>query len=239
MATSGTYTFTVTTEEISAAALRLVGAYGTGETIPAQDLSDTKQALNMLLKEFAIDGLPLWCVRTVEIPMITGQRTYNLSTATGNKLPIRITNAYLRDATGNDVTISIVSRYDYESLGQKFSQGVPNQAFYDPQLGAGTLTVSNVPQDNTRKLIVVYQSQIQDVTLGTETLDFPQEAFRFLKFALADDISMEWGCPVADRQEIAAKASTLRMKFADYLQENASVYFTPNTTGAGAGGSRG
>ena len=236
MATSGTYAFTVTRDEICKAALRLVGAYGTGDTIPAQDILDTAQALNMLLKEFAVDGLPLWCVKTVSIPTVIGQSSYNLSTATGNTLPIRVTDVYLRDATNNDVTMQLLSRYDYDALGQKFSPGVPNQCYYDPQLGAGSLIVYNVPQDATHTLKIVYQSQIQDVNTSADTLDFPQEAFRFLKFSLADDIGLEWGCAIADRQEIAMKASMLRMKFVDYLQENASVFFTPNTIAGGARG---
>jgi len=235
MATSGTYAFTVTRDEICKAALRLVGAYGTGDPIPTADLNDTAQALNMLLKEFAIDGLPLWCVKTASIPTVMGQSSYNLSTATGNTLPIRVMNVYLRDSQNNDVTMQLLSRYDYETLGQKFAPGVPNQCYYNPQLGAGSLIVYNVPQDATHTLKVVYQSQLQDVNTATDNLDFPQEAFRFLKFSLADDIAMEWGCAVADRQEIAMKASSLRMKFVDYLQENASVFFTPDTR---TGGSR-
>ena len=227
MATSGTYNFTMTRNQIIEAALRLTGAFGEGDTIPPDDYTNCGIALNIVSKELALNGLPLWCVQDISVPMVAGQATYNLSAASGTTLPLRILDAYIRDSTGNDTSLQITSRYDYDTLGQKGSQGVPNQVYYDPQLGAGSLVFYDVPADSTRVVHVVIQRQVQDFNLATDNPDFPQEAFRMLKWVLADEIGLEYQATADVRKEINAKATIYKEKFFDSQQEQASIYFTP------------
>lgn len=228
MARSNTYSFTMTRDDIIDAALRLTGRFGSGDTIPPEDISNCAQALNILAKELAIDGLPLWCVQDIGFPTVIGQAQYNLSTITGQTLPLRILDAYRRDSTGNDVTLQIVSRYDYDTLGHKAQQSTPNQCWYDPQIGAGTLTLYDVPANNTDTIHVVLQRQVMDFNLATDNPDFPQEAYRLLKWCLADEIALEYQTPIQDRKEINDKAKGYRDKFFDFEQEQASIYFTPS-----------
>lgn len=227
MATSGTYNFSVTRDQVITAALRKCGSYGLGDTIPPEEIDDAAFALNLMLKEMAINGLPLWCVQDIAIPMVAGQTSYNVSAASGTTLPLRILDAYIRDSTGNDTSLQITSRYDYDTLGQKTSQAVPNQIYYDPQLGAGAIVVYNVPANNSNTIHVVIQRQIQDINLATETFDFPQEAYRTLVWGLADEISLDQQCTADVRKEINAKAVAFKEKFFDSTQEQASIYFTP------------
>ena len=229
MATSGTYSFSMTRDDIIAAALRLTTRFGADDAIPPGDITNCAQALNILCKELVTEGLPLWCVKEYSIPMIAGQATYNLSTATGMSLPVRVLDAFLRSSTGNDVSLTLTSRYDYNTLGQKTAQGAPNQYYYDPQLGAGTITLYNVPQDATSVLHVVIQRQIQDINLSTENPDFPQEAYRLLKWCLADEIALEYGTPEKVMAVIAAKSAMYKEKFFDFEQEYGSITFSPTT----------
>lgn len=228
MATSGTYGFSVSRDDLIGAALRLTGAFGDGDTIPSSDISNCAQALNILAKELATDGLPLWCVQDIAVPMVAGDGAYDLSAASGTPLPLRILDAYIRSATGNDVHLTSTSRYDYNTLGQKSAQGVPNQYFYDPQLGAGMLYLYNVPADATSTVHVVIQRQVQDFNLATDTPDFPQEAFRLLKWCLADEIALEYQAPADIRGEIALKSKIYRDRFFASQQEQTSVFFTPS-----------
>lgn len=231
MATSGTYNFTMNRDQIILAALRLTGRFSTFDTVPAEDITNCAQALNILAKELATKGLPLWCVVTFPVPMVIGQAAYDLSALTDQTLPIRILDLYLRDETAgasNDVSVTITSRYDYDTLGQKSSPGVPNQAYYDPQLGAGSIVLYNVPADNTHTLYVVYQRQIQDFNLATDNPDFPQEAYRLLKWCLADEIALDYQTPPDIRQEIGMRAKMYRDDFMDFEQEQASIFFTPS-----------
>lgn len=231
MSTSGTYSFMMTRDDIIQAALRLTTRFGSGDVIPAQDITNCAQALNILAKELATEGLPLWAVQQYAVPMVIGQSSYNLSQITGMTLPIRVLDVFIRDATGNDATLDITSRYDYDTLGSKTSQGVPNQCYYDPQLGAGTIILYDVPADNTHTLQVVLQRQIMDFNLATDNPDFPQEAFRLLKWCLADEIALEYSTPPQVRQEIAMRAEKYRKNFFAFEQEQASVTFTPAQRG--------
>jgi hypothetical protein len=228
MATSGTYNFTMVGTDFLGAALRLTGRFDPYDTIPTTDLVNVAQAFEILLKELAIEGLPLWKVQTFPVPLLQGVAAYNLSTITNSTLPMRVLQSYIRDSAGNDVEITLESRYDYNLLGQKATQGVPNQGFYDPQLGAGSLTLYDVPQDATRTLYVVVQMQTQDLGATTNTVDFPQEGYRMLKWCLADEIALEYDTPPAKRAEIAGRALTLRKDFSAEEQEQVSVFFTPS-----------
>lgn len=228
MASSGTYGFTMSRDDIIGAALRLTGAFGDQDVIPASDISNCAQALNILAKELSNEGLPLWCVVDFPISLVAGQALYNFSQLSGQPRPLRILDMYLRSATGNDVSIALVSRYDWNTLGSKFSPGVPNQAFYDAYLGEATITLYDVPDDSTRTLHVVYQRQIQDFNLATDNPDFPQEAFRLLKWCLADEIALEYQAKGEVRNEINQRALSYKNKFFGMEQEQVSVYFTPS-----------
>jgi hypothetical protein len=227
---SGTYSFFMTAQDTVAAALRLTGAFDEYDTIPATDLTNCLQALEILCKEMALDGLPLWCVKDISFPTVIGQAAYNLSALTGSQLPLRILDAYINDQSGNSVNLIMVSRYDWDTLGQKFQPGIPNQIWYDPQLGAGTLTVYDVPSDANHTIHVVTQLQMQDVGVLTNNLAFPQEAYRMLKWNLADEISLEYRTPADERAEISQKAIGYRNKFfsGPNAQEQVSIYFTPS-----------
>jgi len=227
---SGTYTFGMTALQIVQAALRLTGAFDEYETIPDTDTANVLQALEILVKEMAQDGLPLWCVKDVSFPTVIGQATYNLSTITGTTLPLRILDQYIVDQAGNSVTLIMTSRYDWDTLGQKFQPGIPNQVWYDPQLNGGTLTLYDVPIDATHTIHVVVQLQMMDVGSLTNNVYFPQEAYRMLKWCLADEICLEYRTPADERKEINDKATGYRDKFfnAEFGQEQTSVFFTPS-----------
>ena len=228
MASSGTYSFAMSRDDVINAALRLTTRFGSGDPIPAEDITNCAQALNILCKEMVTDGLPLWCVQDVQIPMVVGQAAYNLSAAAGMSLPVRILDAFIRDSAGKDVSLAIESRYDYNTLGSKTSQGVPNQGYYDPQLGAGSLVLYNVPSDATHTVHVIIQRQLQDFNLASDNPDFPQEAYRLLKWCLADEVALEYSTPSEVRREISTKALAYRTKFFDFEQEQVSVQFTPS-----------
>lgn len=235
---ANTYAFSMNAQAIAASAIRKTGAYEEDEEIPPQKLASALEALNVISKDLAIEGGPLWCIEDVAFPAISGQRQYNLSQIMGMPLPPRILDAYIRALgpgvpgpgnLGNDVSLTITSRYDYNTLGQKGAPGVPNQVWYDPQLGNGILTLYDVPNDNFHEIHVVVQRQIADVPSLSSNLDFPQEAARMLIWQLLDELSLEYSLPSNERKEINAKAVQFKNRFFDapWTQEQAPVFFTP------------
>jgi hypothetical protein len=227
MSTSGTTTFLMNRDSLIAASLRLVQAFGADATIPSDDTANCAQALNVIAKALAIEGLPLWCVQTLSVPLLTGVAIYDISAAAGSTLPLRILEAFVRDASGNDSPVELTSRSDYNLLGSKTSTGAPNQAYYNPLLTGGTLTVYPVPADSTYSLQLSIQRQIQDFNLAVDNPDFPQEAYQLLKWCLADEIMLEYETPLDVRQEINAKANGYKDKLFNFSQEAVSTFFAP------------
>lgn len=229
MATSGTTTFTVTLDQIIAAAFRKLQVYAEGDTPPPQARTDAAFALNVWTKSLAMNGYFLWCVQDIQVPMVAGQAAYQIGPLSGQNRPLRILDAYLRDQTGNDVSLTITSRYDYDTLGQKAAQGIPNQLYYDPQLNNGIVTFYNVPLNTSRTAHLVIQRQTQDFNLLTENPDFPQEAYNMLVWGLADQLGLDYSVRMEVLALVQARAAQYLKEFADFQQaQEASVFFTPS-----------
>jgi len=228
MATSGTYTFSVTRNDIIGASLRLLEVYGAGETIQADDITNCSQALNILVKEMVISGMPLWTVNEITVGMTSGVSQYSIGLASSQPRPLKILQAFIRDANNQDTMLEVLSRYDFNTLGYKEESGIPNQLYYDPQIGSGIITLFNVPSDSTSTIHLVIQRQIQDFSTASNTPDLPQEAYRMLKWCLAEEIALEYGAKEKSIALIAMKAKQLRDDFMSFEQETASVYFAPN-----------
>jgi hypothetical protein len=228
MATSGTYTFAMTRDEVIASALRALGAFGVDDPIPPNDLTNCAQALNIICQTWIMKGLPLWCVEDLRVPMVVGQATYDLNTLTpGNYRPGRILDAEIEDPTGNQVTVQVTSRYDYNTLGDKTQPGIPNQLFYDPQRDNGLMTVYNVPNLPGYVMVLTVQRPLQDVNLAVQNVDIPREALQAMKWNLMDELASEYGTPQLNLQMVAGKAKQFLDELMGWEQETASVYFTP------------
>lgn len=227
---SGTYAFQPNAQAICTEALNITGAFDQNETIPTNDMNSVLFSLELMVKEMALNGMPLWCIQDIAFPTVAGQAKYNLSTITNSTLPLRILDQYIVDSQGNSVTLVMTSRYDWDTLGQKNQQSVANQMWYDPQLGAGTITLYNVPINNNYTIHVITQLQMQDVGALTNQVAFPQEAYRMLVWNLTDEIALKYRMPADERLEVNQKATSFREKFfdAEFGQEQASIFFTPS-----------
>lgn len=67
MASSGSFNFTVTRDEIINLAHQHIGAIGEGETCTAAQITEASKLLNMIVKLRHADGMPLWTIKTAYI----------------------------------------------------------------------------------------------------------------------------------------------------------------------------
>lgn len=228
-----TTTYSVSGNDIVNAALRLTNRYGASDTIPAQDLSNVLQALNILTKSLVTSGYPLWAIETVSFPTVANQAAYPIGpSATGAGAvvadrPMKIVQCFIRNSTGQDTMLNLVSQTDYNTLGSKTSGGVPNQAWYYPSIPNGMLTLYDVPQDALSTIELVYQRTFDDFSTGAEVPDFPQEWYQPLKWILADEISVEYECLPAIVAKIEKMAVYHRERVAGWGQDTVPVRFVP------------
>lgn len=216
--TDGTYLYNVTDPDnldaagdieiiVSGGSIQEVSVYtpGTGFTAPVVDLSST----DLVGAELQISVLGLY-----------------------NTRPVRFRDAWIRITnTNQDTPLIQVARQDYNQFGNKFQPGLSNQYWYDPKLGTGILTVYNVPEDNLREFHGIIQTPIQDMVTSTDNFDLPQEWFQAIKWGLADELSLEYGCPPDVRGEVAAKAAKFLEDCFDFSVDEASVYFSVDPSG--------
>lgn len=80
MAVSGSKSYSITAIEVIGAALRKLGVYDSGETIPAEETQDALLALNVLIKEWSAQGIDIWLRQEITLFVQGGGKTtYTLS----------------------------------------------------------------------------------------------------------------------------------------------------------------
>ncbi|MDE2097571.1 MAG: hypothetical protein KGL39_10020 [Patescibacteria group bacterium] len=238
-----TTTLLVNRDDIISASLRLLEVIGVGETPEIEDFTNSAQALNIMVKAWQIDGYKLWAVKDLSLPLVSGNATYQIgpsATGTGALVtdrPLRLQDScYIRDSNGHDTSVMIVSRQEYNILGAKSSPATPTQIFYDPQLTNGVLTVFPAPVDSTHTLHLIVQKPLADFNLSTDNPDFPQEWYQALKWGLAAELGLEYGVPERKIARIEQKAAIFKEQLNNWSQEEADVYFVPDSRMTFSGG---
>jgi hypothetical protein len=213
----------MTRDQVIAAALRGLEVYGPADTPTASDITNCTEALNILLKSWGAKGLNLWTNVDRSLAMVSGTGAYDVGPTavapglTAN-LPLRIVDAFFRVGT-TDTKVQIISRYDYDVIANKSAQGTPSQLFYDPTIPNGKIYLSPVPNSGAGVLHFVSQDPIQDVGASTDNPAIPQEWYQLLKWALMDEIAIEYGCPSTVVQLVAQKAKALRDELTAYVAQ--------------------
>lgn len=223
MSTSGTYTYNPNLGEITLYAYQLIGIRPTA--LLQEHMDAARMATNMTLTRWANQGVNLWAVDLVTVPLVQGQATYSVDANT-----VVMLDAYI--ASGNpeiDRIILPVSRTEYASYPNKDQQGYPTTFWFD-RLLSPTVTIWPVP-DGTQTSLKYYRvRQIQDANLtGSQTMDIPYMWLEALAHALAFRLAMIWHPekaalikPLADESYNIAAAQNI---------ETAQQYISPQISG--------
>lgn len=227
-----TYTFTLNRDQVITGALRLVGAISQGETPNATQIQEASDALNILVKSWINIGLPLWRIKSKTMSLVAGKNVYNTTTDLAMEKPLKMLEVYLHDNNSNtDMLMNLITRNEYVMLSAKANSGFPNQMYYNINQNDGDLYLFPTPDATAvsiKSLTFWYHSPFADSLSGTDPVDFPVEWVKALKFALAVDLSHEYGVPLKERQLLAQFAEKYKMEAEDFTQEEGSVFFTGN-----------
>jgi hypothetical protein len=231
-----TYTFTLNRDQVIKGALKKVGAIGQGEDPNTDQVTEAAESLNILVKAWQADGLPLWRIKKDFFDLSAGQAKYSTDTSFGlDAKPMKIMQVYLHDInSGSDIELVTVSRMEYNRLGKKDAQGYPTQYYYDIQNTHGELNLYPVPNTDAqlnKQLAIIYQEQVKDILVSTDVPDFPSEWNRALVYGLACDIADDYGVPLKERAYLQQRATLLKAEVLSWDQEDASVFFTKEVRG--------
>jgi len=158
MSTSGTYTFNPTLGELVLYAYQNIGVRPTA--LLQEHMQSARMAANMLLSRWANQGVNLWQVDLVTIPLVVGQSTYDVDPTT-----VLILDAYAT-ISGTDRVIMPISRTEYSSYPNKAQTGTPSVYWFDRTLSP-TITIWPVPSTTDVTEVNFYRlRQSQDAELA-------------------------------------------------------------------------
>jgi hypothetical protein len=240
-------TYSITRDQIISLALRKLGILEVGSTPDAETIANANMSLNLLIKQFSIDGLKLWKIAELIIPLTANQTSYTLGGASSSLMynslapttaitdrPLKVIQGFYRTTTVTpviDTPVMILSKQEYNVLGSKFSTGTANSIFYDIKKLNGLLYVYLTPDSNAQtnlELHIIAQMPLDDITLATDFPDFPNEWMNCLMWNLADQLALEYGVPMNARQEITLRAASYKAQLSDWDVEVSSTFFQPD-----------
>ena len=223
MSTSGTYTFNPSLGEITLYAYQLIGVRPTA--LLQEHLDAARTATNMMLTRWSNQGVNLWQVTLVTVPLVQGTATYNVDANT-----VVMLDAYIEyGSPAIDRIILPVSRTEYASYPNKAQQGFPTTFWFD-RLLSPTVTLWPVPDGSQTSLKYYKVMRIQDANMnGTQEVDIPPIWLEAFAYGLALRLAVIWSPdkvaglkPMADEAyEIAAAQNV----------ETASTYISPQISG--------
>lgn len=236
MTTSGSTTNQLTRNEIITAALRKLGVIAEGQTPSAQNYTDGALALNALIAEFRVLGMPLWARQSYTITPVAGTSSYNIGVGQtiNSPYPLKIYQAYRTDSTSTTkIQMDIIADYNFNMLPTN-SSGLPIQVSYTPRVNCGVLKMWPTPDSTAASgstVTIVYQRPTEYVDTSSNTLDVPEEWLNAIIYNLASRLAPEWGTPLPDREALEMTAEKLLSRVLDYGSEDGSLYFQVDRQG--------
>lgn len=179
MTTSETYAFNPALGEIVLYAYQNIGIRPT--SVLQEHMESARMATNMMLSRWSNQGVNLWAVDLIEVPLVQGKSTYAVNSNT-----VMVLDAYTTTGSGIDRVIMPISRTEYASYPNKAQQGFPTSYWFD-RLVSPTITLWPVPDGSSATILKYYKvRQVQDANLQNgENAEIP---YRWLE-AFADGLA--------------------------------------------------
>ena len=225
MTTSGTYAFNPSLGELTLYAYNQIGIRNTALT--QEHMMTSRIATNLMLARWSNQGVNLWAVDLITVPLVQAQKTYSVDANT-----VMILDAYIETTGGSqpiDRIILPVSRTEYASYPNKDQQGFPTTFWFD-RLLSPTVTLWPVPDGNEPYLKYYRVRQLQDSNLTNgQTVEIPYLWMEAFADGLAYRLAKIWQPQAAPMlKEDAAESYKIA---SDQNVESASQYISPQISG--------
>jgi len=174
-------------------------------------------------------GHTITLATTLTASVASGAQVYGYETANRLTRPLRILSGYIYNVVGpSRYPINVITRDQYFSLGGPTQANIPNQIYYDPQLGTGQLYV--YPQFSTgdNLLQITYHKEFDDFNASSDTPDFPQEFYLPLTLGLASLLGPDYGLPINERDSLMKTAEFYRDMALSNGAETGSLFIGPD-----------
>lgn len=206
-----------TARDLIKRSLRLIHVLSTTEEPTAQEASDSLEALNDMLDEWAIEKSLIFASKEESITWVGGSETHTLG-ATGDTVttrPTKILNStFYTDGNGNDYNLRLIdTRVGYTSIVDKeTTTDLPDILYYEPTYPDGTLYIWPVPSANLTVKLHTWQQLSQFSSLD-DTVSLAPGYKNLLVYGLTEYLASEFGVavpPEVGKQIVAVKRRMLR-----------------------------
>ena len=227
MTTSGTYAFNPSLGELTLYAYNMAGVRNTA--LLQEHMQAAKMATNMMLASWANQGVNLWAVDLITVPLVQGQTTYSVDGDT-----VMILDAYMQTDNGSgqpiDRIILPVSRTEYASYPNKEQQGFTTTFWFD-RLISPTITLWPVPDGTSAQFLKYYRvRQLQDANyISGQTVEIPYLWLEAFADGLAFRLAKIWNPQIAPALKAVADQSYDIA--ASQNVEQAQQYISPQISG--------
>lgn len=206
-----------------------------GEQPNGDQYSDGLMRLNDIVNIWQTQGLKLWTVQDLAIPLVAGKGKYQLGPAGDVVIlrPIKVIDAYYLDSSSVRRPLISASWTDFIRLAQPAQQGSINTYFVDKQISATYVGFWLIPDANAAKgsVHLIIQNQAGNSVSLTDSPPLPIEWFIALRWALAEEIST--GQPDTIVARCQNKAASYKEILENQDVENSPTFFTPDQRGSG------
>lgn len=165
MTTSLTYAFSPEVQELCDDAFERCGV--DPASITARHMRSARRSLNFMFSDWANRGPHLWAVEQAVLPLVAGTATYSAPAGVVAVLEVVVR----RDLV--DTPVFPMMRDEYLAIPNKTYTGLPNRFWFDRDATQPTITLWNVPENDTDQLVYFYMRQLQDAGAGSNTPDIP------------------------------------------------------------------
>lgn len=208
-----------------------------GASLSADQLSDGIDIMNDLINLWQTQGLKLFLVEEIVIPLVAGQQMYSLRPSGDVSMakPLEILQATYWDQYSNSRPLLKISRQEWTVLSNRTVQGTVNQYFYDPQYDRLNIYLWNIPDTTaaTGTVHAAIRKQATNVAVSADSPNFPPEWAIALRWGVADELTS--GMPEAVQVRCQQRAAAYREALEDWDVETAETYFQPDVRiGAGS-----
>lgn len=201
MATSGTFSFSLSNASLATAAFSRIGIRRT--QLLAEHMQDAYTESNLMLSKYSNLPINLWTVELVSVPLIQGTASYSVDASTLN-----ILDAYLSfsGAPLSNRLIFPISRSEYAAYSNPTAQGTPSVFWYDKLINP-SITLWLVPDQTSAYTLNYYRTrQIQDSNLtGGQTPEVPYQWLDCMVAELSHRLARIWKPELEAQRKIDAK----------------------------------
>lgn len=219
-------------DAIIRAALRKLGVIAKGQAPDTDDYEDAATALNMIVAEFRSLGMPLWARKQYTFTPTLNTATYQIGIGKtlNTAYPLHVLQAYRTDGTSTTkIYMEVIPNFNF-NLYPTTSGGTPIQLNYQPFINYGEINLWPTPDASAvlnSSVSIVYQAPFDYFDSSTDTMDFPEEWYNAVVYALAKNLAPEWTIPLPDRQMLEKQADKHLENALENGQEDGSWFFQP------------